>query len=81
MSKIVNKIKMKGKKIVKAILPSNNKYNLEIPPVGHVDLGHLRRLTPIDPHFGYSRGQVIDRYYIDKFLEEMLTLLKAACWN
>lgn len=40
------------------------------PPVGMVRFGSLRRLTPIDSHFGLSRGTPIDRYYIDKFLRE-----------
>jgi SAM-dependent methyltransferase len=35
-----------------------------------VRFGGLRRLTPIDRHFGLSRGTPIDRYYIDKFLGE-----------
>ena len=38
------------------------------PPVGHVRLGNLRRLTPIDDKFGSGRGDPIDRYYIDDFL-------------
>src|SRR4051794_15697262 len=40
------------------------------PPVGMVRFGSLRRLTPIDRHFGLSRGTPIDRYYIDQFLRE-----------
>ena len=39
-----------------------------IPPVGKVDFGHLRRLQPIHDDYGWLTGQVIDRYYIDKFL-------------
>ena len=38
------------------------------PPVGHVRFGDLRRLKPIDESFGWDRGQVIDRYYIETFL-------------
>lgn len=38
------------------------------PPVGALDLGDLRRLTPISKSFGLDRGQPIDRYYIEKFL-------------
>jgi len=40
------------------------------PPVGWVSFGHLRRLIPISPDYGYSRGLPIDRYYIEKFLSE-----------
>jgi SAM-dependent methyltransferase len=32
------------------------------------DFGELHRLTPIDRNFGWSRGQPIDRYYIEGFL-------------
>lgn len=39
------------------------------PPVGALDLGDLKRLTPISNVFGMDRGQAIDRYYIEKFLE------------
>lgn len=31
--------------------------------------GSLRRLTPISSVFGFDRGQPIDRYYIETFLE------------
>lgn len=41
----------------------------DVPPVGGVRFGHLRRMHPISWHFGYDRGQPIDRYYIDKFLD------------
>ena len=32
-------------------------------------LGTLRRTTPISRSFGYDRGEPIDRYYIERFLE------------
>jgi hypothetical protein len=38
-------------------------------PVGGVDLGDLRRLAPISKEWGFDRGQPIDRYYIERFLE------------
>jgi hypothetical protein len=37
--------------------------------VGGVQWGSFRRVTPIDPDFGWARGKPIDRYYIDQFLE------------
>ncbi len=40
------------------------------PPVGWVRFGHLRRLKPVSPDYGNSRGLEIDRYYIEKFLAE-----------
>ncbi len=39
------------------------------PPLGMVNWGNLRRLTPISRYWN-RRGQPIDRYYIDKFLTE-----------
>lgn len=33
-----------------------------------VDLGDLRRITPISRHFGYDRGLPVDRRYIEDFL-------------
>lgn len=38
------------------------------PPVGMVDFGSLRRVTPISWKFGYDRGLPVDRYYIENFL-------------
>jgi SAM-dependent methyltransferase len=32
------------------------------------NLGDLRRTTPIDPNWGYERGQPIDRMYVERFL-------------
>lgn len=33
-----------------------------------VDLGDLRRVTPIDPAWGFQRGTPIDRTYIESFM-------------
>lgn len=38
------------------------------PPVGRVNFGHLRRVTPVSRSFGLDRGQPVDRYYIERFL-------------
>jgi hypothetical protein len=47
------------------------KYNFERrPPVGWVRFGSFRRVHPIDAEFGFRWGQPIDRYYIEKFLEQ-----------
>jgi SAM-dependent methyltransferase len=32
------------------------------------DLGELRRVTPIDPNWGYERGTPIDRVYVERFI-------------
>jgi len=39
-----------------------------LPAVGKVNLGHLRRVTPISQEFGFDRGLPVDRYYIERFL-------------
>ena len=33
-----------------------------------IDLGDLRRVTPIDSQFGGGRGKPVDRHYIERFL-------------
>jgi SAM-dependent methyltransferase len=33
------------------------------------DLGALRRLTPIDPNWGFERGTPIDRFYVERFVD------------
>ena len=35
-----------------------------------LDFGDLRRVTPIDPHFGGRRGKPVDRHYIERFLAD-----------
>lgn len=37
-------------------------------PVGKVQFGSLRRVTPISRDWGWDRGLPIDRYYVEKFL-------------
>ena len=47
------------------------KYKLQSVPVGSVNFGTLRRLSPISPVFGIDRDLIsVERYYIDKFLEK-----------
>jgi SAM-dependent methyltransferase len=43
---------------------------IEVPPVGGVDLGDLRRPNGITENWGMSRGQPVDRYYIEQFLQQ-----------
>ena len=40
------------------------------PPVGWIRFGSLRRLEPINRNWGEERGGPIDRYYIERFLEQ-----------
>ena len=39
----------------------------DAPPA--LDLGDLRRVTPIDSGFGHGRGKPLDRHYIEAFLQ------------
>src|SRR5208282_1120981 len=34
------------------------------------NIGSLRRTTPVSANWGWSRGQPVNRYYIEKFLAE-----------
>ena len=44
---------------------------LQAVPVGAVDFGSLKRLTPISPIFGKDRDLLsVERYYIERFLDK-----------
>ena len=65
------------RRLVRALLPRSLRRNLaraatratRLPPVGGVRFGSLRRLEPISDDWGFDRGQPIDRYHIERFLE------------
>jgi len=40
-----------------------------MPRVGDFDFGDLARLKPVDANFGFGRGNPVDRYYIERFLD------------
>jgi hypothetical protein len=40
-------------------------------PIGSIDFGDLKRERPFCPHFGHFRGTPIDRYYLDRFIDEI----------
>ncbi len=42
---------------------------LAVPAKNRVNLGALRRVTPISRLYGYDRGEPVDRYYIKHFLD------------
>jgi SAM-dependent methyltransferase len=66
------------KSLFKQILPSSWRSRLReaqrdaahsaLPLRRITDFGQLRRLVPVSRDFGLSRGQPIDRYYIEQFL-------------
>ena len=41
----------------------------DVPPVGRVRFGSLRRTSPISADWGFERGLPVDRYYIESFLK------------
>ena len=65
------------RRLVRALLPRSLRRTLtrtatratRLPPVGGVRFGSLRRLEPISDDWGFDRGQPIDRYHIERFLE------------
>ena len=69
---------MKG--LLKQILPSSWRKRLRdaqraaahstVPLRRIADFGQLRRVVPVSRDFGRSRGQPIDRFYIESFLAE-----------
>ena len=72
---------MTTKELAKAVLPLSVRRWLKAQPLraerlarriqSDADLGSLRRVTPANgADFGGRRGQIIDRYYIEKFLAE-----------
>jgi len=55
------------------------KYRIQWPRMGKVNFGDFYRVTPISPIFGIDRGFPVERYYIEKFLEENSEDIKGHC--
>lgn len=55
------------------------RYRLQWPRAGSVNFGDLGRVTPVSSIFGIDRGQPVDRYYIESFLESNATDIKGRC--
>jgi glycosyltransferase involved in cell wall biosynthesis len=49
-----------------------------VPKPGKVDVGDFYRKTPFSNDFGFDRGGAIDRYYIEKFLDENKARIKGS---
>jgi len=55
-------------------------HKLQSVPVGSVDFGGLRRLSPISAIFGQDRDLIsIERFYIEEFLENHAADIKGRC--
>lgn len=68
------------KALAKAVLPTafycwlrRQQQRIQGPLSRRVRFGNLRRLTPVSQVFGFDRGQPIDRYYIESFLQDHST--------
>lgn len=40
--------------------------------------GTLRRTAPISDHYGYDRGRPVDRFYIERFLDDQRSAIRGA---
>jgi len=66
---------MTAKSLLKAVFPSPARRWLRRQPLRaqRLLLGDsvlYRQITPVDPNWGGKRGQVVDRYFIERFLAE-----------
>jgi len=52
------------------IVGMRRRFRLQWPAVGTVRFGSFRRVTPISPVFALDRGFPIERYYIERFLDQ-----------
>jgi hypothetical protein len=50
-------------------LPATDRIRDRIP-IGEVDFGDLDGLAPVSADWGFDRGQPVDRYYIERFLQQ-----------
>jgi SAM-dependent methyltransferase len=55
------------------VVDRQRQHRLQWPRMGAVNLGDLRRLTPISPIFALDRGLPIERYYMERFLSAHAT--------
>lgn len=55
-----------------------SKFYLATQKIKHlcVSFGSLRELSPVSPFFGFDRGKPIDRFYIEKFLQQNSELIR-----
>lgn len=81
---IIKEMKNSLKRIAQKILPQQTQnwlrtliHNYQFqPPLGKVNFGDFRKLTPISEIFGFDRGLPVDRYYVEKFLNTEASLIK-----
>lgn len=57
-----------GRRVLGAARRRVRRLRVGTPAPGTVDLGDLRRTTPLSTEFGFDRGTPVDRRYIEEFL-------------
>jgi SAM-dependent methyltransferase len=65
---ILQKVKGFIQRILPLSISLNQSHQKQQPD--EIPWDYLRRLTPVSSNFGFDRGQPIDRYYIESFLEK-----------
>jgi hypothetical protein len=45
-------------------------------PGPRVNWGTLRRTSPVSDHYGYDRGQPVDRFHIERFLRDQRNAIR-----
>ncbi len=66
-------------KLRRQLVELQRRRRLQWPRSGNVDYGDFARTSPISRVFGLDRGQPIDRYYIEKFLEAHRSDIRGRC--
>jgi hypothetical protein len=64
----VDQLQAAGLSSMAAVVFTQIAPSFDAPAVSSVELGSLRRVTPISSNWGLDRGRPIDRYYIENFL-------------
>lgn len=65
--------------IYKTILPIYSKINRMINPSSKFKYGSSNSSDPVSRKFGLDRGHPVDRYYIDKFIQDNKKLITGKC--
>lgn len=71
----MEKDKIMIKNIIKRVTPQPIQSVIKKIWLKKTSFGYFYKLSPTSPIFGFDRGQPIDRYYIEKFLEKNKKLI------
>lgn len=77
---MINSLKSTIKKnlpvFVKRFINRIGLYQGFVPPQGKISWGDFNSVMPFSNDFGFDRGGAVDRYYIEKFLDEQSVHIK-----